>query len=309
MIAYDIYHYEKAFSHSNLLNICYLRENIIMKIAWITDTAALLPQSFVDKHNIHVLPLNLVFGEEAYREAVDISPSEFYEKMRTFTGHPTSAQPNFGDHVALYERLKEAGYDCAIAVHTSSKQSGTFASSSMAAEQADFKTYAIDAMIGSYPMQRMLEKGIELANGGKSIDEIVAGIESLRPQSELMFIPASLEKLNKSGRVSGTAMFISNLLNIKLVIKYEDGVCVVGQKVRAEKRARQAIIDKLNAAIASSTIREVAVIHTNDEAAAVAWEKELKVVYPNINFVITELSAVVGALTGEGTVGLAWVRE
>ena len=280
-----------------------------MKIAWITDTAALLPQSFVQKHNIHVLPLNIVFGEEAFRESVDITSSEFYEKMRTFKGHPTSAQPNFGDHVALYERLKAAGYDCAVAVHTSSKQSGTFSSSSMAAEQAGFKTYAIDAMIGSYPMQRMLEKGIELAEQGKSMDEIVAGIETVRPKSELMFIPASLEKLHKSGRVSGTAMFISNLLNIKLVIKYDDGVCVVDQKVRAEKRAKQAILDKLNMAINNSSIKEVAIIHTNDEAAANTWKSELQKSYPKIHFVITELSAVVGALTGEGTVGLAWVRE
>lgn len=280
-----------------------------MKIAWITDTAALLPQTFVEQHNIHVLPLNLVFGEEAFREAVDMTSQQFYEKMRTFSSHPTSAQPNFGDHVGLYERLKDEGYDCAIAVHTSSKQSGTYSSAPMAAEQAGFKTYAIDAMIGSYPMQRMLEKGIELANEGKSIEEIVAGIEGLRPQSELMFIPASLEKLHKSGRVSGTAMFISNLLNIKLVIKYDDGVCVVAQKVRAEKRAKQAIIDKLNAAVSKSIIREVAIIHTNNEVGANSWKAELKQQYPTINFVMTELSAVVGALTGEGTVGLAWVRE
>ena len=280
-----------------------------MKIAWITDTASLLPQTFIDKHNIHVLPLNIVFGEEAFRETVDISHKEFYEKMRTTKGHPTSAQPNFGEHVGLYERLKSEGYDCAIALHTSSKQSGTFSSAPMAAEQAGFKTYAIDSMIGSYPMQRMLEKGIELADEGKSIEEIVEGIEAMRPDCELAFIPASLEKLHKSGRVSGTAMFLSNLLNIKVVIKYDDGICIVDQKVRAEKRGKQAIIDKLNNALSVAQVREVAVIHTNDEAAAIAWKKELESIYPAINFEVTELSAVVGALTGEGTVGLAWVRE
>ena len=116
-------------------------------------------------------------------------------------------------------------------------------------------------------------------------------------------------KLHKSGRVSGTAMFISNLLNIKLVIKYDDGICVVDQKVRAEKRAKQAIIDKLNAAVQQSIIREVAIIHTNNEDGAKAWKSELQNDYPSIQFVIMELSAVVGALTGEGTVGLSWVRE
>ncbi|MER1999568.1 MAG: DegV family protein [Lysinibacillus sp.] len=280
-----------------------------MKIAWITDTAPLLSTEFIEQHNIHVLPLQVVFGEEAYRETVDITSKQFYEKLNSYAGHPTSAQPNFGDHVALYERLKEEGYDCAIAIHVSSKQSGTFASSTMAAEQAGFKTYAIDSMIGSHPMQKMLETGIKLAEEGKSIEEIIAAIEQVRAKGELMFIPANLEKLHKSGRVSGTAMFISNLLNIKLVIKYDDGVCVVDKKVRADKRAKQAILDNLNSAIAKSNVTEIAVIHTNDETAAIEWRNELQAMYPSIRFVITELCTVVGALTGEGTVGLSWVRE
>ena len=279
-----------------------------MKIAWITDTAPLLSQQFIEQHNINVLPLQVVFGEEAYRETVDITSKEFYEKLNTYSGHPTSAQPNFGEHVAMYERLKAEGYDCAIAIHVSAKQSGTFSSAAMAAEQAGFKTYAVDSKIGSLPIQKMVEAGMAAANAGKSIDEIIATIEDVRDKSELMFIPANLEKLHKSGRVSGTAMFISNLLNIKLVIKYEDGVCIVDKKVRAEKRAKQAIIDNLNSAIAKSEVREVAVIHTNDEAAANAWKQELEQLYPYITFSTLELCLVVGALTGEGTVGLTWVR-
>ena len=251
----------------------------------------------------------MVFEDGAYRETVDLTHKEFYEKMRMSKKHPTTSQPNFGEHVALYERLKEEGYDAAIAVHLSGQQSGTASSAPMAAEQAGFKSYVIDSMIGSYPMQKMLEKGFELEKQGASPEEIVAAIEAMRPQSELAFIPANLEKLHKSGRVSGMAMFLSNLLNIKLVITYDKGVCVVAQKVRAEKRAKKAIIDLLDKALAQSVVDEVAVIHTNNVDGAAEWKKELEASYPNINFVITELSAVVGALTGEGTLGLSWVRQ
>ena len=281
----------------------------VKKIAWVTDTAALLTPEFIEQHNIHVLPLNIVFEDGAYRETVDLTHKEFYEKLRTTKEHPTTSQPNFGEHVALYERLKEEGYDVAIAVHTSAQQSGTATSAPMAAEQAGFKSYVVDSMIGSYPMQKMLEKGFELEKQGASPEEIVAAIEAMRPQSELAFIPANLEKLHKSGRVSGMAMFLSNLLNIKLVITYDKGVCVVAQKVRAEKRAKKAIIDLLDKALAQSVVDEVAVIHTNNVDGAAEWKKELEASYPNINFVITELSAVVGALTGEGTLGLSWVRQ
>lgn len=281
-----------------------------MKIAWVTDTAGFLEPAFIEKHNIHVLPLNMVFEEGSFRETVDMTHSEFYDKLRNAKKHPKTSQPNFGEHVALYEKLKAEGYDCAIAVHVSSKQSGTVESAPMAAEQAGFKTYAIDSKIGSFPMQRMLEQGIELAKQGASVEEIVQSIEDMVSRSQLAFLPASLEQLYKSGRVSGLAMFLSNLLNIKLIISYnEEGVCVVTQKVRAEKRAKQVIVDILDEAIKVAKVTRVAIINCNNLNGANAWKKELEAQYPSITFTPTELSAAVGVHAGEGTLGLTWVRE
>lgn len=285
-------------------------EHYEMKIAWITDTAAFLTAQFIEEHHINVLPLNVVFENEALRETVDMTEQQFYEKLREAKKHPKTSQPSFGEHVALYERLKAEGYDCAIAIHTSAKQSGTFASATMAAEQAGFKTYPINAKIGSYPMQRMLEYGIELAEKQHTPEAIVAAIEDMVTRSELAFIPASLENLHKSGRVSGTAMFLSNLLNVKLVIAYDDeGVCNVIHKVRATKRAKKAVTEKLDAAIAKSAVKEVAIIHCNNDEEVTKWQAELEASYPAIHFVKTPLSAAVGVHAGEGTIGLTWVRE
>ncbi|GGG16006.1 DegV domain-containing protein [Lysinibacillus alkalisoli] len=280
-----------------------------MKLAWITDTGALLSPSFIEKHQINVVPLSLVFEDGCYREGTDLTAAQVYDKMRATKKHPTSAQPNFGDHVALYERLKNEGYDAAIALHISSKQSGTFANAAMAAEQAGFTTYPIDTQIGSHPIQKMVELGLKMAQEGATPKEIVQAIEEMRDRAELLFIPANLEKLHKSGRVSGSAMFLSNLLNIKLVIKYEDGVCVVAKKVRAEKRAREAILTRLQQVITTDGVKEVAIIHTNAPELAETWRITLQSQFPNIIFQVTELSAVVGLLTGEGTLGLTWVRE
>lgn len=280
------------------------------KIAWVTDTAAFLTQAFIQKHNIHVLALNIVFEEGALRETIDMTPDEFYDKLRTAKAHPKTSQPAFGEHVALYERLKAEGYDTAIAIHTSEKLSGTVVSSPMAAEQAGFKNYAIDSLIGSYPMQAMLEKGMELEKQGLEPEQIVAEIKAMRERAQLSFIPASLEQLHKSGRVSGTAMFLSNLLNIKLVIAYnkEGGVEVV-QKVRADKRARKYVVDLLEEAIAKSGVSEVAIINCNNEAGANEWKQDLQKQFPSVTFTPTPLSACVGVHAGEGTLGLTWVRD
>ena len=105
-------------------------------------------------------------------------------------------------------------------------------------------------------------------------------------------------------------MFLSHLLNIKLVIQYnKEGGVEVGQKVRADKRAKKAVIEKLQCAIFKSPVKEVAIINCNNEAGAKEWKQELQQQFPKISFVPTPLSACVGVHAGEGTLGLTWVRQ
>lgn len=278
------------------------------KIAWVTDTAALLSKEFIEQHNIHVLPLNIVFEDGSLRETIDITNDEFYEKLRKAKVHPKTSQPAFGEHVALYENLKQQGYDCAIAVHTSVQLSGTYTSAFMASEQAGFKCYPIDSKIGSFPMMKMLEVGIQMAKEGHDLEEIVQELQSMTERSELSFIPANLTQLHKSGRVSGSAALLSHLLNIKLVISFDDGFCKMAEKVRADKRAKKYVENLLDNALKTSNIPEVAVIHSNNESGANEWLKQLQQQYTNIKFIALPLSACVGVHAGEGTLGLSWVR-
>lgn len=280
------------------------------KVAWITDTAALLSPAFIEQHNIHVLPLVMVFEHGSFKETMEMTHDEFYDKLRVAKEQPKTSQPNFGEHVALYERLKAEGYDYAIAIHVSGQQSGTVTSAPTAAQQAGFTTYAIDARIGSYPMQKMLELAMSLHEQGAEPQQIVTAVNALRDRSSLSFIPASLSQLHKSGRVSGSAMFLSNLLNIKLVIPYDDnGVCFVEKKVRADKRARQEILQLLEQDIQQAGVDEAAIINCNDEPSAIIWKKELEQQFPTTKFITLPLSAAVGVHAGEGTIGLTWVRN
>lgn len=209
------------------------------KIAWITDTAAQLDESFIQKHNVHILPLSVVFDEGAFKEGVDLTQDAFYKKLNIAKNPPKTSQPAIGEMVALYESLQQQGYDCAIALHVSSGMSGTFGSSQSAAQMVDFKVYPIDSKIGSYPMIKMIEAGNELITQGHDVEEVVTVINKMTKNTELAFIPVNLKQLHKSGRVSGTQAFLSNLLNIKIIITFEDGKPVMKEKVRAYKRARK----------------------------------------------------------------------
>ncbi len=278
------------------------------KIAWITDTAALLDKEFIQKHHIHVLPLNIVFDDGAYRETIDMTHDEFYSKLRNTKKHPKTSQPPIGEMIKLYENLKEQGFSCAIAIHTSSYLSGTYNSSKTASEIANFKVYSIDSRIGSYPMIKMIEVGKSLADTGKPVEEVVAEIEKMTLNSELSFIPSSLTQLHKSGRVSGTAAFLSSLLNIKLVISFDNGKVVMKEKVRATKRAKEYVTELLRRDIKLATVPEVAVINCNNEKDAKTWKEELIKEFPKLRVLVIPLSACVGVHAGEGTTGLSWVR-
>ena len=278
------------------------------KIAWVTDTAALLDRATIEKYNVHVLPLHIVFTDMDIRETIDITSEKFYEKLQQTKEHPKTSQPPIGEVIALYERLKEEGYTCAIAVHTSKHLSGTYQTAFAAAEQAGFTVYPIDSKIGSFPMQKMIETGYALAEQGVAPQQIAASLTDMAERTRLSFIPTSLSQLHKSGRVSGTQLFLSNLLNIKLVISFEDGVATMKEKVRADKRARAYVVNQVGEDILHHGVTEVAIIHCNNEQGAEKWHEELKIAFPNVTFIVTELSICVGVHAGEGTLGLSWVQ-
>jgi DegV family protein with EDD domain len=278
------------------------------KIAWITDTAAQLDEAFIRKYNVHILPLSVVFADGVFKETVDMTHDEFYDKLRVAKVHPKTSQPAIGEMVALYEKLQEQGYDCAIAVHVSSGLSGTFESSQTAAQMVDFKVYPIDSKIGSYPMVKMIEVGNDLIDKGHDVEDVVTAIEKVTENSELSFMPASLNQLHKSGRVSGTQAFLSSLLNIKVIISFDDGKPVMKEKVRANKRGKKHITDLLRIDLKKAAVPEVAVINCNNTKDAESWKDELMLEFPMLKVRVVPLSACVGVHAGEGTTGLSWVR-
>lgn len=277
------------------------------KIAWITDTAAQLDDVFIEKHDVYVLPLSVVFLDGEYKESIDLTQEEFYAKLRLAKVSPKTSQPAIGEMLSLYEKLQSDGYDFAVALHLSSGLSGTFATAQAAAEMADFKVYPVDSLIGSFPMVKMIETGSRLFSEGKDVEEVVATIKEMAAKSHLSFIPSSLNQLHKSGRVSGTQAFLSNVLNIKLVITFEDGKTVMKEKLRSNKRAKNNVVSALHADMAAGSVPEVAVIHCNNAADAEIWKNELLEEFPDLKVQVVQLSVCVGVHAGEGTTGLSWV--
>lgn len=278
------------------------------KIAWITDTTASLSKEFIEKHHIHVIPLHVVINDEFYKETIDISEQDFYERMKNEEGKFQTSQTSISDFVTLYRNLKEH-YDYGIAIHASSMLTGTYQSSVMAAEMEGFKLYAIDSQTGSYPLSFLIKRGIKLIEKGLDAGEVVDQLNALRSHTRLFLVPSNLDQLHKSGRVSGSQKLLASLFNIKPILSIEDGAARIKDKVRTEKRAIAWLINKLKEDLETKTVTKVAVVHANDLDKANELEAYLNEIFPTVKTEILMLITVAGVHTGVGTIGLSWVCE
>lgn len=278
------------------------------KIAWITDTTSSLSKEFIEKNDIHVIPLHVVINDEFYKEAIDITQEEFYERMKNEDGKFQSSQPSINDFVELYEKLKEE-YDFGIAVHASSVLTGTYQTSVLAANMAGFKLYAIDSLTGSYPLSFIVKRGIELVEQGLEIEEVVNQLNALRDHTRLFLVPSNLDQLHKSGRVSGGQKILASLLNIKPILAIEEGTAKIKDKVRSDKKAFAWLIKTLKEDLETKKVQKAAILHANDSKKAAELEKLLNETFPNVKTEIMMLITVAGVHTGVGTTGLSWVCE
>jgi DegV family protein with EDD domain len=278
------------------------------KIAWITDTTASLSKEFIEKHHIHVIPLHVVINDEFYKETIDITEQEFYERMKNEEGKFQTSQTSISDFVNLYNELKE-NYEFGIAIHASSMLTGTYQSSVMAAEMEGFNLYAIDSQTGSYPLSFLIKKGIELVEKGFDAGEVVTRLNALREHTRLYLVPSNLDQLHKSGRVSGSQKILASLFNIKPILSIEDGEAKIKDKVRTEKKAIAWLVNKLKEDLETKTVSKVAIVHANESKKAIELEKLINETIPNIETEKLMLITVAGVHTGVGTLGLSWVCE
>jgi DegV family protein with EDD domain len=278
------------------------------KIAWITDTTASLSKEFIEQHHIHVIPLHVVINNEFYKETVDITEQEFYERMKVEEGKFQTSQTSISDFVDLYKELKE-NYDFGIAIHASSLLTGTYQSSVMAAEMEDFKLFAIDSQTGSFPLSFLIKKGIDLVEQGFDVNEVVTQLKGLREHTRLYLVPSNLDQLQKSGRVSGGQKILASLFNIKPILSIEEGAARIKDKVRTEKKAIAWLVNKLKEDLETKTVSKVAIVHANDLKKATELEKYINETLPNLETEILMLITVAGVHTGVGTLGLSWVCE
>lgn len=277
------------------------------KIAWITDSTAYITKDLARNPDVFVVPLGIVFGDDAYEDGVDLTVEEMYKRIRTEKQVPKTSQPSAGKFAELFEKLKAEGYNAAIAVHISSKLSGTFASCKAGSDLAKFDVRVIDSKSMSYAITSLLNKGIELEQQGLSIDAITTSLVEEADKGRNYLLLGSLEQFYKGGRMSGTSYLLGNILQIKPIIRInQQGEFELFEKVRSEKKASKRIVDLFDVDYQKHSIAQVQIMHGNVPERAMEFENEFRNRYPELDIIIGDISSTIAAHAGEGTVGILW---
>ena len=269
------------------------------KIAFVTDSTAYLTQAQIDEHQITVVPLSVIFGEQAYREGVDLTADEFYPMLAASKTLPTTSQPPVGEFAAAFERLLN-DHDTVMCLLLSENLSGTVRSAQTAAQMVSGNIHVVDSRISSYGIAGPLLDGIELATRGGTPEEILALWEQELSTQKAFFLVDTLEQLHRGGRIGGAAAVFGALLQIKPILTIRDGRIDLYEKVRTHRRALERLWAELDADAKDGQPLQLGVVHSQRLEDALKLRDEVVAKYPNVRADVAELGPVVGAHTGAG---------
>jgi DegV family protein with EDD domain len=277
--------------------------------AIVVDSTADFPDAQDHYPNWRVVPLYVNFGTDSYKDGVDLTAAQFYERLRTSPELPTTSQPTPGDFLAAYEEL--GSYERILSVHIAANLSGTFQSAGTAAEQlGDGRVRTIDsetASVGTAMLATAIQRRLERRTTDEEIDALV---ERYVREHGLLFTVDTLEFLARGGRIGRAKAFAGQLMNVKPILSIEDGEVIPVKRVRGNRKAFQEFVDAVTEQTEDVPGLRVGIAHADAPERMVQIEKMVRHLRPQVTIEMeTMLGAVIGAHAGPGTVGFFWFTD
>jgi DegV family protein with EDD domain len=266
-------------------------------ISFVTDGTAYLHDDFVKSHNVIVVPLNLHWDGEVFKDNVTITPEEFYSRLAQSENLPTTSQPSAGEFLEAY---------AIIVPVISSGISGTVASALLAAEEFDtVPVHVIDSKVTSAGLALLVQALVRKAEAGASVDEILTLADAIIKDMRLFIMVDTLKYLHKGGRIGGAAALLGSAIKLKPILYLdEEGKIDTLEKVRTKKKAVQRMIE-LVVEKTGEKDAHVGLIHAEakEEANSILKEIERRISCSESDIYI--ISPVIGTHVGPGALAVA----
>jgi len=278
----------------------------------VTDSVASIPEALIQSLHIHWVPYYIHRGQEVLRDLVTIQRDAFYKWLPTAKELPTTASPGPGDYLKLYESLaREEGVREIVSIHMTSKGSGAY-QAAMAAKPMmqellpDLRVEIIDTLNASMCQGWMVIEAARAALEEKSLADIVGLVKKMMPITRMIQTADTLRYLYMGGQIGRAKHLVGSLLNIKPLIGMEDGVIVALGQARSRIKAYQAMVDMVEAAVGKMGKIKIAYVHSAAQEEAEKIKKLVEERLTCVEWLIAELSPVLGVHTGPGTAGVCY---
>lgn len=278
------------------------------RIAILTDSTCDLPPEVAKQHEIHVIPLYVLWSGEQLRDGVDIDHATFYSRLPRDPAHPSTSQPTPADFVQTIEAIEA---DEIVGVFISDRLSGTIASANAAKAMVKRPFHVVDSGSVSMGLGWQALAAARARNAGATVPEILQAVEEVRNKLQVVFTPETLEYLHRGGRIGAAAKLLGTALQLKplLTIRPSIGIVEPLEKVRSRKKSLARVVEYVLEQIDTSRPLHAAVIHAEAPDDAQDMAEDLRSRIEPAELLMANVTPVVGTHGGPGVIGIAAYTE
>jgi DegV family protein with EDD domain len=276
-----------------------------MTIRIVTDSTCDLPTAVAERLRITVVPAYVNIGDKSYLDGVDLTREQFYRELEGYATPPTTAAPASGTFTQVYEQLADDGATEIISIHIASKLSGVLNAARLGAEDTRVKVSLFDSQSLSMGLGLLAQLAAEEAANGRSLDDIMALLDSAARRTYAFALLDTLEFLRRSGRVNWAQFGIGTLLKIKPLVRVYGGVLEMQEKIRTSKKATEKMIERIGEL---GQYERVALLHTAAPDEVEVLRGQLSHIIPaGDNPPAVFVTPAVGAHVGPRALGFAGI--
>lgn len=276
-----------------------------MVVRIVTDSTADLPPELLARHNITVVPLIVLFGDEQFQDGVEITADKFFKRLVRESTLPTTSQPSPISFRTAYERLKSEGATEILSIHISGKLSKTFESARQGAEGVEgVRIVHVDSGLATLALGMGVVRAAEVIEAGGTLDEARERAESHFRRTHSFFMVDTLEYLRRGGRIGRAQEIIGSLLQLKPILALENGEVAPVGRARTKQKA---IEEMLRRAAELRPVEELMAVHatTPDDLEHIATR--LTGLAPGVPITVSRITPVIGVHGGPGLLAFAVV--
>ncbi len=281
------------------------------KVKIIVDSTVDLTKELYEQYDMDILPLNVNFGTDNFKDGVDMTPDQLYKRVKEFGELPSTAARSPLDFEEIFKKYIDKGYDV-LYVGIGSKFSTSFQSANIAKQEfPEDRVYLVDSLNLSSGSGLLAMKAGRMAKEGASAKEIKAELESLVPNVSSKFAVETLEYLHKGGRCSGASKLLGHIFHIHPIISVKDGGMLVTKKPRGlMKIAINEMVNELKADLPNVYQDDIMITHSGCSQDVIDYcESEVKKLVDPKCVKITHAGCVICTHCGPGTIGILYIKK